>query len=132
MNRPPNGDDPGFDELDTLVDGDVPARAAVHRPAPRVQVVEEARTVVVAGADDPDATTRMPPLEPGRNDPTLVLRAVRPDPSWVVPPPVVVPPASKRNWILPVVVVVAVLMAFAFGGVVALWLHWRATGGLGG
>jgi len=87
---PPNDAD---DELLPEIDDDaiVAQQAEAHAPAPRVQVTEEARTIVVA-----ERPSR------GRNDPTMVVRAVRhPLPYASAPPPAPLPVQAPVGTRLP-------------------------------
>jgi hypothetical protein len=112
---PDDGLDPGVELVD-LEELEVEAathQVTVHAPAQRAHVVQDARTVVVSEARRP---------EPGRNDPTLVLRAVRePPPGWVPRKP-----APRTRWWPWVLLVVAALVAFGGGGVLALYLAHRS------
>jgi len=111
---PDKGLDPGVElvDLEELEVDAVTHQATVHAPAPRAQVVQEARTVVVQDVRKP---------EPGRNDPTLVLRAVRgPPPGWVPQKP-----PRRASWLLWALLIFAALIAFGGGGAVALYLAHR-------
>lgn len=127
MNRP--SDEDGVDvpveleepiELEE-VEVDPGAQVTVHAPAPRANVVEEARTVVVTDetAKDASATQRLRKMEPGRNDPTLVLRAVRGTPSWEKKK------KGGSSWVPWLLLGAAAALAFGFGGALALWLAKR-------
>jgi hypothetical protein len=124
VTKPPPFDSIEEEPLEELEDDAVIAQqAALHSPARRVNVVEEQRTVVVS--NDADDTSKMRRLEPGRHDPTLVLRAVRhPPPQYAVPrgPP----PAATPAWVAWVVWGIAGLIAFGIGGAVAIALSRRA------
>jgi hypothetical protein len=115
--RPPQGPEEVLEELDD--DAIVAQQATAHSPAPRVQVNEEARTIVVS-EPPPDSgdTARLPRMAPGRNDPTLVLRAVRP-PISASPLP---SPRRARlpGWVPWLIWGIAGLLAFGFGAFLAL------------
>lgn len=112
---PPNDAD---DELLPEIGDDaiVAQQAEPHAPAPRVQVAEEARTIVVAPAR-------------GRNDPTMVIRAVRhPLPYLPGPPaPAPAPPRGTPGWLPWLVWGVAGLIALLLGGALALIADRRAA-----
>jgi hypothetical protein len=113
-----------LEELDD--DAIVAQQAALHSPARRANVVQDARTVVVAD-DGPDAgdTARLRRVEPGRHDPTLVLRAVRNLPPQYRPHPA--PVRATPAWVPWVVWGIAGIIAFGIGGAVALALAKRAS-----
>lgn len=109
---PSDADDELLPEIDD--DAIVAQQADPHAPAPRVQVIEEARTIVVAPAR-------------GRNDPTMVVRAVR-HPLPYLPGPVA-PPAPRGTpvWVPWLVWGVAGLIALLLGGALALIADRSAT-----
>lgn len=116
------------DELLPEIDDDaiVAQQAEAHAPAPRVQVTEEARTIVVdepaGGADD---TTKVPAVTRGRNDPTMVIRAVRHPLPYVLPPQQV-PARSAPAWLPWLIWGIAGVIALALGGALALVENRRA------
>ena len=115
---PPLGPEEVLEELDD--DAIVAQQATAHAPAPRVQVADEARTIVVSEPPpDADDTARVRSLDRGRNDPTMVLRAVR------APLPAVVSAPPRRSWPpwLPWLIWgLAGLIAFGFGAFLALMM----------
>lgn len=113
-------------------------KRALHAPAPRAQVVEESRSVVVAddAAEDTPTPARARPRELGaygrKLEPTLVLDRNRPS--------LVKKDAQQRTeanglghlmgsptWRLVAMLVAGCVAAFAFGTLVALWLQARRT-----
>jgi hypothetical protein len=110
------GDDEQLLELDD--DAIVAQQAPAHAPAPRAQVAEEARSIVVAPA----------PQQRGRNDPTMLVRTVRhPLPGW--PPPTVEPPppAVTPRWVAWLIWGIAGLLALVLGGALAIIAERRAA-----
>lgn len=104
-------------------DAIVAQQAAAHAPAPRVQVSEEARTIVVA---------EPPPRAParGRNDPTMVIRAVRHPLPYGPNPGMPAPVAARRGmpgWLPWVVWGIAGLIALALGGALAIIAERRSA-----
>lgn len=117
---PPQGPEEVLEELDD--DAIVAQQATAHSPAPRVQVTDEARTIVVAEAPaDAGDTARVPRLEAGRNDPTMVLRAVR-QPLPVRGPVAVAPRRAWPTWLPWLIWGFAGLIAFGFGAFLALMM----------
>ncbi|MCA9592564.1 MAG: hypothetical protein KC776_04610 [Myxococcales bacterium] len=112
----PYGSPPEVDELEELGDDAIVAQqSAAHAPQPRVNVAVDQPSVVVAEHPeemDPSeviATRQMNAL-PGTYDPTMVIRR----PYY---PPQAAPRASWLPW---VIWGIAGLLAFAFGGLLAL------------
>lgn len=104
-----------LEELEELDDDAIVAQqSAAHAPPTRAQVILEDRSVVVADLPpeiDPSEVmaTRQLNAMPGSRDPTIVLR--RP------PAP---KPAGRPNWLIWAIWIFAGLLAFAFGGLLAL------------
>ena len=120
---PANEDDEVLQELDD--DAIVAQQAPAHAPAPRVQITEEARTIVVEEPPVPAGeTARVRAITRGRNDPTMVVRAVRyPHPYAgvpVAPLPQPAPPSAWPSWLPWLVWGIAGLIAFAIGGALAI------------
>lgn len=122
--------DDADDELLPEIEDDaiVAQQAEAHAPAPRVQIAEESRTIVV---EEPPP----PPPARGRNDPTMVIRAVRhPLPHRGAVPgvaPMAPAPAqlsrSVPGWLPWVVWGVAGLIALALGGALAIIAEQRSA-----
>jgi hypothetical protein len=102
------------EELEELDDDAIVAQqSAAHAPPTRAQVIVEDRSVVVADLPpeiDPSEVmaTRQLNAMPGSRDPTVVLR--RPVPK----------PPTRPNWLIWGIWIFAGLLAFAFGGLLAL------------
>ena len=113
---PPQPPEEVLEELDD--DAIVAQQATAHSPAPRVQISDEVRTIVVTEPPPPaaDDTARVQRLEPGRNDPTMVLRAVRaPAPAAPIPAR-----AGLPGWVPWLLWGLAGLLAFGLGAFLAL------------
>ncbi len=121
---PPYEDEEPLEELDD--DAIVAQQAIAHAPAPRVQVAQDARSIVV---DQPPGeagdTTRLRAMPRRPADPTLVLRAVRHPISRAVPPSFPVQPRPMPSWLPWVVWIVAGIVALIFGGVLAVLANRR-------
>jgi hypothetical protein len=114
----PYGSPPEVEELEELGDDAIVAQqSAAHSPQPRVQVAIDQPSVMVAehpAEPDPSevtATRQMNAL-PGSADPTMLIRR----PTY----PAVSAPASQASWLPWVIWGIAGLLAFAFGGLLAL------------
>jgi hypothetical protein len=123
-----------LDELDD--DAIVAQQTALHSPQPRVQVSMESRSVVIA--DDAELTpasissphaTRPINKRVGKGDPTVMIRDKRLAAElaaleYAPSPP---PPAPRKRWTTTLVWVTAGLIAFGFGGVLALLMRDRGS-----
>jgi hypothetical protein len=108
------GSEEELEELDD--DAIVAQQSAAHAPAPRVQVAMEKHSIVVADlppeVDESEvmATRQLPAYQASRIlDPTVVVRRAP-----------AAPASGGRGWVAWVIWGVAGLLAFAFGGLLAL------------
>jgi len=111
------------DALEELGDDAIVAQQAmVHAPPQRTHVVEEQQTIVVSEPlPDPMDTARTaqrPRYDPRRYDPTVVVRAVR---APINPQPLKPPRPRTPAWVAWLIWVVAGLIAFTVGGILAIW-----------
>ncbi len=119
--RPGRGPPTDTDDLEELEDDAILAQQSVtHAPQPRAHVAIEQRSVVVLDLPaeiDPSEVmaTRQLSAMPGSRDPTMLIR--RPAPAQPKP----------TNWLVLSIWIVAGLLAFAFGGLLAL-LSARGSG----
>ncbi len=104
---------PPVEELEELDDDAILAQqSAAHAPPARAQVVVEDNSVVVADlppeVDESEVmATRQLNAIPGSRDPTVVIRRASAKP-------------AKPNYLIWVIWIFAGLLAFAFGGLLAL------------
>jgi hypothetical protein len=126
---PPRAPTVGEEELDELGDDAIVAQQAAHTLQPRVQVEMESRTIVVA-QDDPFAVdpsevmeTRQLPSYSSANDPTPIAnRNAARAPTMVLQRVQLPTPRrqKKRNWVVIGIWIVAGVVAFGFGGALAV------------
>lgn len=114
--RQPRPPVPSTEELEELSDDAIVSQqSAAHAPPTRANVVIEDQSVVVADLPpeiDPSEVmaTRQLSAYPGSRDPTMLIQRAPPPP----------PPSSRTNWLIVAIWLLAGLLAFAFGGVLAL------------
>lgn len=126
--RPPGAGPIDEEGLDELGDDAIVAQQAVHAPQPRATVDMESRTIVVA-EDEPQAldpsevmATRQLPQYAGQELTVAAQRrAASRAPTMVLPrSALAIRPKRKRNWVVIGIWVAAGIVAFGFGGILAV------------